>query len=86
MKRELFAHTPTPRRSEPAASLADGPEAAQNALARIILDEIRQFVSLLDERGRLLTTNRMALAAAGVSLDDVRGMPFWETPWWQGTR
>jgi len=40
------------------------------------------FAALLDAEGRLRRANEPALSFAGVAEDDVRGEPFWETPWW----
>jgi PAS domain S-box-containing protein len=43
-----------------------------------------QLQHLLDVNCRLLEANRTSLEFAGVSLDEVRGKYFWETPWWAG--
>lgn len=51
-------------------------------LARIALDEMYQFVALLDARGTLLEVNRAALEGAGLTLEDVEGSPFWLCFWW----
>ena len=55
-------------------------------LARIVLDEMYQFVGLLDAEGRTLEINRTALDGAGVRLQDIRGRPFWEARWFQVSR
>jgi PAS domain-containing protein len=47
-------------------------------LARIALDEMYQFVAVLDEQGTLLEVNRAALKGASLTLADVEGKPFWE--------
>jgi PAS domain-containing protein len=52
-------------------------------LARITLDSMVQFVGLLDAQGTVLEINHVALDAAGISLADVEGKPFWTTFWWQ---
>ncbi|EKV29802.1 multi-sensor signal transduction histidine kinase [Caenispirillum salinarum AK4] len=52
-------------------------------LARIVMDEMYQFVALLDRNGRLLDVNRAALEGAGMRLDDLKGKPFWEARWWR---
>ncbi|MBL8350215.1 MAG: PAS domain S-box protein [Burkholderiaceae bacterium] len=54
----------------------------RDKLARIVLDEMYQFVGLLDPNGMTLEINRAALEGAALSLDDVRGKPFWEARWW----
>ncbi|HYX35162.1 MAG TPA: histidine kinase dimerization/phospho-acceptor domain-containing protein [Oligoflexus sp.] len=51
-------------------------------LARIALDEMYQFVALLDAKGTLLEVNRAALEGAGLKLSDVEGRPFWKCFWW----
>ncbi len=39
-------------------------------------------MGLLSPEGILLDANRTALEAVGLSLQEVQGRPFWETPWW----
>jgi PAS domain S-box-containing protein len=51
-------------------------------LARIALDEMYQFVAVLDARGTLLEVNRAALEGGGLKLSDVEGKPFWKCFWW----
>lgn len=51
-------------------------------LARIILDELYEFVGLLDADGRILEINRAALDGAGIDLGDIAGTPFWDARWW----
>ena len=41
--------------------------------ARIVLDQMYQFVGLLDADGRILEINQPALNGAGLRLDDIRG-------------
>jgi PAS domain S-box-containing protein len=55
-------------------------------LARIILDELYEFVGLLDADGRILEINRAALEGAGIRLDDIAGQPFWDARWWAVSR
>jgi PAS domain S-box-containing protein len=59
---------------------AAAPEAARRA--RVILDEMYQFVGLLDVDGNLLEANETALAAGGIAREAVIGRPFWEAHWW----
>lgn len=47
-----------------------------------IFEQTFQFIGLLDREGRVLRTNRAALAAVGARAEDVIGRPFWDTPWW----
>lgn len=49
---------------------------------RSIFEGSFQFVGLLDLEGRVLEANQTALDAAGITLADVVGKPFWETRWW----
>ncbi|HZI09091.1 MAG TPA: ATP-binding protein [Myxococcus sp.] len=51
-------------------------------LARIVLDEMYQFVALLDAAGTLLEVNRAALEGGGIRLEDIENRPFWEAHWW----
>ena len=51
---------------------------------RRVLDSLFTFVGVLTPEGVLLEANKAPLEAAGLALDEVRGQPFWETPWWQG--
>ncbi len=64
----------------------DDPQSRRYKLARIILDEMYQFVGLLDVNGKIIESNREALEAVGLQLDDVKGKPFWETRWWNVSR
>jgi PAS domain S-box-containing protein len=51
-------------------------------LAGTILDEMHQFVAILDVHGTTLRANHTSLSAVGSSPDSVLGRPFWEAPWW----
>ncbi len=51
--------------------------------ARIAFDSMAQFVGLLDAEGTVLEINRVALDGIGLKLEDVAGLPFWKTFWWQ---
>lgn len=61
----------------------DPPQAYREKLAKVILDDMYQFVGLLDVRGMLLEVNRAALQGAGIRLEDIQGKPFWQARWWQ---
>jgi PAS domain S-box-containing protein len=63
-------------------SAADHAQALREKLARIVLDQMYQFVGLLDAQGRILEINQTALEGAGLTLEAVRGRPFWEARWW----
>ncbi len=64
----------------------DDPQRHREKLARILLDEMFQFVGLLDAQGTLIDVNRNALEGAGIALDRTLGLPFWEARWWQVSR
>jgi PAS domain S-box-containing protein len=61
---------------------------AQRALAdsmgflRRVLDSLFSFVGVLEPDGTLIEANRSPLAAAGLTIDDVRGKKFWDCYWW----
>lgn len=63
-------------------SAGDSPQRHREKLARIVLDEMFQFVALLDVDGRLLEVNRAALEGGGIRLADIQNKPFWEARWW----
>ncbi|MCB1756785.1 MAG: PAS domain-containing protein, partial [Gammaproteobacteria bacterium] len=52
-------------------------------LARIIFNELYEFVGLLDAQGNVLEVNRAALDGAGVTMEEIQGKPFWQARWWQ---
>ncbi|RQS71918.1 PAS domain S-box protein [Burkholderia sp. Bp8963] len=60
----------------------DDLQTKRDKLARVMVDEMYQFVGLLDASGMILEANRAALEAVGLRMDDVQGKPFWETRWW----
>lgn len=49
---------------------------------RAIFDKSVQFIGLLEPNGNLIEANKTALDFIGLSAADVRGKPFWLTPWW----
>ena len=63
-------------------------EAAQRiadseARLRRVLDNLFTFVGVLTPDGTLMEANRAPLQAVGVTLEEVRGLPFWDCPWWR---
>ena len=52
-------------------------------LFRAIFDQSFQFMGLLKPDGTILEINQTALAAAGAGIEELTGIPFWETQWWQ---
>ncbi|MBI1349317.1 PAS domain S-box protein [bacterium] len=58
----------------------------QASRARVMFDQAYQFVGLLERDGRVIDANRTALNFAGVSLADVAGKYFWDTPWWSHSK
>jgi PAS domain S-box-containing protein len=51
-------------------------------VARVILDQISQFIALLDTGGRVLEINRAAIERGGLDRENVLGRPFLELGWW----
>ncbi len=49
---------------------------------RRVIDNMLGFVGVLNTDGTLLEVNQTALAAGGVSRDDVIGQKFWDCIWW----
>lgn len=58
--------------------------AASERRFHTMFDSSVQLQHLLDLDCNLLEANRSSLGFAGVSIEDVRGRPLWETPWWAG--
>ncbi len=52
------------------------------AQLRRVLDSLFTFVGVLAPDGTLLEANRVPLEAAGLTIADVRGLLFWDCPWW----
>jgi PAS domain S-box-containing protein len=61
---------------------ARGAAQASEAQFRAIFDGAYELIGMISPEGRLLEANRAALLFAGVTSEEVRGLPFWETPWW----
>jgi PAS domain S-box-containing protein len=81
--RQLFGKSPVLELRDVTLSAADDLQTHREKLARIVLDEMYQFVGLLDADGNTLEINRAALEGAGIRLEDIQGKPFWEARWWQ---
>ncbi|GAM19526.1 hypothetical protein SAMD00019534_027010, partial [Acytostelium subglobosum LB1] len=56
--------------------------ARANCNSRIMLDEMYQFVALLDQQGNLLDVNEPALHGGGMIRSEIEGIPFWDCRWW----
>jgi PAS domain S-box-containing protein len=61
---------------------ASGAPRQSETLVRRVLDSLFAFVGVLLPDGTLIEANRAPLEAGGLTLDDVRGRPFWDCPWW----
>ncbi len=62
---------------------AEAAQGESERKTRAIFDLSYGFVGLLSPQGLMLEANRTSLEFAGVTLEDVKGRPFWEGPWWQ---
>jgi PAS domain S-box-containing protein len=52
---------------------------------RVLFDSSYSFQGMLSPDGTLLDCNSVSLDAIGASLEDVVGLPFWDTPWFTTT-
>jgi PAS domain S-box-containing protein len=65
-------------------------DAAEKALRqseerfRAVFDQQFQFMAVLSPAGLTLEINELPLRAAGIGRDQVIGLPFWDTPFWDG--
>jgi len=50
---------------------------------KAIFNQSFQFVGLLKADGSLIEANETALDFGGISLESVKGLKFWDTPWFQ---
>ena len=80
--RDLFQNTDVVHVRDVVLSVDDDASTRREKLARVILDELYEFVGLLNADGDTLEINRAALEGAGIELDDIAGLPFWEARWW----
>jgi PAS domain S-box-containing protein len=53
---------------------------------RTVFETSHQYQGLLTPEGRVVYTNATSLAGIESKLEDVVDRPFWETPWFTGTR
>ena len=83
---QLFEQNSTLKVREVTLSDQDSLQSYREKLARILLEEMYQFVGLLDARGMTLEINRAALQGAGIKLSDIQHKPFWEARWFQSSR
>lgn len=86
INRQLFADSPVLRVRDVTLHATDDLQTHREKLARIVLDEMYQFVGLLDPDGLTLEINRAALEGTGIRLEDIQGKPFWEARWWAASK
>lgn len=82
INRQLFSDSDSLSVRDVTLRATDDVQTHREKLARIVLDELYEFVGLLDANGTTLEINRAALEGAGIALDDIQGRPFWEARWW----
>lgn len=68
--------TPSPQTVSQQVSLHD------DDFQHRVLDHLFAFVGVLAPDGTLLDANRAPLEAAGLRLEDVQGLKFWDCHWW----
>lgn len=81
-EKQIFVESPVLHVRDVTLLETDATHTYREKLARIILDEMYQFVGLLDADGNVLDINRVALQGAGIRLDEIQGKPFWDARWW----
>ena len=59
---------------------------SNEAQMRAIFETSHQYQGLLNHHGDVLYANKTALAGIRANAADVIGRPFWETPWFSGTK
>lgn len=52
---------------------------------RSFFDETSQFIALMTTEGTLVEINQTARNFISLEDSDLRGKPFWETPWWKNS-
>ncbi|SFB95792.1 hypothetical protein SAMN05421780_10298 [Flexibacter flexilis DSM 6793] len=50
-----------------------------------VFQQTFQFVSLLEPSGKIIESNETALRLRGLTLEQVKGLYFWDTPWWNAS-
>lgn len=50
---------------------------------RAIFDQTIQLMGILDTEGRILDINKVALSMVGINKEQIQGLFFWDSPWWQ---
>ncbi len=63
----------------------DDAQTRREKLARIAINDLYQFVSLLNVDGTPLDVNPSALEGAGLRLSDIQGKLFWKARWWHAS-
>ncbi|MCK9450225.1 MAG: PAS domain S-box protein [Bacteroidales bacterium] len=53
---------------------------------RALFDNQYQFIGLLEADGTLIEANEAALELGGITLEQAKGLKFWEAPWWSISR
>ena len=56
--------------------------AGANARFRAFFEQGDLFAGIMDVDGTLVETNRLAWEACGYTAEQVRGLKFWDGPWW----
>ncbi len=52
------------------------------ATLRGLFDQTMEFLGILDLDGRVRQVNKTTLDFAGITIEEIRGIPFWEVTWW----
>ncbi|MGQ0621158.1 MAG: ATP-binding protein [Panacagrimonas sp.] len=82
INRQLFERSSALSVRDVTLMAEDDLQTHREKLSRILLDELFEFVGLLDSEGTTLEINRAALEGAGITIESIRGRPFWEARWW----
>ncbi|MBZ0242607.1 MAG: PAS domain S-box protein, partial [Bacteroidales bacterium] len=53
---------------------------------RALFDNQYQFIGLLEADGTMIEANEAALELGGLTLEQAKGLKFWEAPWWSISR
>ena len=56
---------------------------AATAKFRAVFEQTTVFAGIMSKDGALVEANRVWVEACGYKLEDVLGLPLWETPWWR---